>query len=57
MLTLPALMALGMPADIANGTNRLSIVTQTVAGVAGFHKEGKLHAAAVGTDSWHAQHE
>ena len=32
-LTLPALMLLGLDASVANGTNRLSIVTQSLAGV------------------------
>lgn len=47
MLALPALMLLGLPADIANGTNRLAVVTQTIAGVAGFHAEGKLELRSV----------
>ncbi|MEX2365912.1 MAG: TSUP family transporter, partial [Pseudohongiellaceae bacterium] len=32
MLTLPALMMLGMPADIAIGTNRVGIFLQSLAG-------------------------
>ena len=47
MLTLPALMLLGLPADIANGTNRLSIVTQSVAGVLSFRRQGRLETAAL----------
>jgi uncharacterized membrane protein YfcA len=42
LLTLPALMLLGLPADVANGSNRLSVVTQSVSGVWLFHKSGKL---------------
>jgi hypothetical protein len=47
LLTLPALMLLGLPANVANGTNRLAIVTQSLSGVISFHREGKLHTAAV----------
>jgi len=48
LLTLPALMLLGLPADVANGTNRLSIVTQSVSGVWLFKRSGKLAGASVG---------
>ena len=48
MLTLPALMLLGLPADQANGTNRLSIVTQSLSGVLGFRKAGRLDERAIG---------
>lgn len=47
MLTLPALMLLGMPADIANGTNRLAVFAQSLAGVLAFDRRGHLHRAAV----------
>ncbi len=47
LLTLPALMLLGLPADVANGTNRLAIVAQSGAGVAAFHRAGQLPVAAV----------
>ncbi|MEM7447420.1 MAG: sulfite exporter TauE/SafE family protein [Myxococcota bacterium] len=47
MLTLPVLMLLGMPADVANGTNRLSIATQSVSGIFAFHRRGKLDHQAV----------
>lgn len=47
LLTLPALMLLGMPANIANGTNRLAVVTQSLSGVIGFHAEGRLPTRAV----------
>src|SRR5690606_28304837 len=40
LLTLPTLMLLGLPADVANGTNRLSIVSQSLSGVVGFHRGG-----------------
>jgi uncharacterized membrane protein YfcA len=42
MLTLPALMLLGMQADIANATNRVGVLLQSLAGSHGFHRKGKL---------------
>lgn len=48
MLTLPALMLLGLPADMANGTNRISVVSQSVSGVWGFHRSGNLDRAGIG---------
>ncbi len=47
MLTLPALMLLGLPADVANGTNRLCVVTQTAAGLWSFQREGRLEHRAL----------
>ena len=47
LLTLPALMLLGLPADLANGTNRLSIVTQSLSGIWGYHGAGKLPTRAI----------
>lgn len=41
-LTLPALMVLGMPADVANATNRVGVMMQCGAGVAGFRRKGRL---------------
>jgi len=41
-LTIPALMIMGMPADIANATNRIGVFLQSVVGVRGFQKHGKL---------------
>lgn len=41
-LTLPALMLLGLPADVANATNRVGVLLQSVAGVHGFHRRGRL---------------
>jgi uncharacterized protein len=40
MLTLPLLMFLGLPPQVANGTNRVSIVLQSVAAVASFLRAG-----------------
>src|SRR5690606_28405220 len=47
MLTLPAFMMLGLPADLANGTNRVGVVLQSVAGVRGFHRAGRLAAGTI----------
>ena len=41
-LTLPALMILGMPADIANATNRVGIFLQGAWAVKAFHGHGAL---------------
>ena len=41
-LTLPALMVIGMPADIANATNRVGIFLQTLWGAKSFHGHGEL---------------
>ena len=46
-LTLPALMMFGLPADIANGTNRVAILTQSIVGVAGYDKYDRLDRPAV----------
>lgn len=42
LLTLPALMLLGLPADVANGTNRVGVLAQSASGMLGFHRAGKL---------------
>jgi uncharacterized membrane protein YfcA len=39
-LTVPLLVLLGLPATVANGTNRLAVFVQNVAAVAGFRTEG-----------------
>jgi len=41
-LTIPALMVLGLPADIANATNRVSVLFQSMTAAKGFKKHGKL---------------
>lgn len=41
-LTLPALMIMGLPADVANATNRVGVFLQCLVGVKGFHKHGKF---------------
>jgi len=47
MIVLPVLMALGLPADVANGTYRLGVVTQSIAGTAAMRREGKLHTGSI----------
>lgn len=47
MLTLPALMMLGMPADVANATNRVGVLMQSVTGVKGFADNDRLDNAAI----------
>ena len=41
-LTLPALMVMGMPAEVANATNRVGVLMQSIVAVFGFKKHGKL---------------
>ena len=40
LLTLPILIFLGLPTAVANGTNRLAIMTQCLFAVAGFKRKG-----------------
>ncbi|MEZ4371070.1 MAG: sulfite exporter TauE/SafE family protein [Polyangiaceae bacterium] len=47
MFTLPVLMLLGLPASVANGTNRVAVLMQSVSGVYAFQKSGKLDSKAV----------
>ena len=47
MITVPALMLLGMPADHANGTNRVGILQQSLTGVRGFNRSDKLQKDAI----------
>ncbi len=41
-LTLPILIFLGLPATVANGTNRVGILLQNVAATGSFHRKGVL---------------
>lgn len=41
-LTLPLLLFLGLPASVANGTNRVGVLAQNIGGVFGFHRHGVL---------------
>ena len=40
LLTLPFLMFLGLPANMANGTNRIALLTQNTMAVYGFRQKG-----------------
>ena len=46
-LTLPALMVMGMPADVANATNRVGVIMQSIVGVLGFKKAKKLDSSDI----------
>ena len=41
-LTLPLLIFLGLPASVANGTNRVGVLAQNISAVAGFHRHRVL---------------
>jgi uncharacterized membrane protein YfcA len=47
LLSLPALMLLGMPADVANGTMRVSVLAQSLEAVRGFDRHGRLDRDAI----------
>ncbi len=47
-LTLPTLIFLGLPHDVANGTNRLAILIQTGAAAASFHRAGAAPVRLLG---------
>jgi uncharacterized membrane protein YfcA len=42
LITLPVLIFIGLPANVANGTNRVSILLQNAVGVGGFYHGGVL---------------
>ncbi len=42
LITLPALLFIGLPANIANATNRVGVTLQNVVGTAGFYRQGRL---------------
>jgi len=46
-LTLPALMMLGLPADVANGTNRISVMLQCIVGLRGYDQHETLDRPAL----------
>ena len=43
LLTLPLLMFLGLPANVANGTNRVAIFLQNIVAVGSFKKQKIFH--------------
>lgn len=46
-LTLPVLIFMGLPAVVANGTNRVAILLQNVGAVWGFHRHGVVDWRAI----------
>jgi uncharacterized protein len=44
-LTLPLLLFLGLPASVANGTNRVGVLAQNITAVVGFHRHEVLPVA------------
>jgi len=42
LITLPALLFIGLPANIANATNRVGVTLQNVVGTAAFYRQGRL---------------
>ncbi len=47
-LTLPALMVMGMPADVANATNRVGVFLQSAVAMHGFQQHGRLPTQDIG---------
>lgn len=47
LFTLAALLFMGVPADLANGTNRVSVAIQSMEGVRGFHQHRVLDTKAI----------
>jgi hypothetical protein len=49
LITLPILILLGLPANVANGTNRVGVVMQNVVAVATFRQHGVLDVGGTWT--------
>ena len=47
-LTLPALMVMGIPAEVANATNRVGVAVQGITALFGFRRHGKLETSDTG---------
>ncbi len=47
LITLPMLIFLGLPANVANATNRVGVVLQNVVGAGTLHREGRLSLRGV----------
>ena len=43
LLTLPLMLWIGLPAPVANASNRISLILQNVSGTTSFHRSGRLH--------------
>ena len=41
-LILPILLFIGLPASLANGTNRVGVLAQNMSGIIGFHRHGAI---------------
>ncbi|MDX2175780.1 MAG: TSUP family transporter, partial [Candidatus Sumerlaeia bacterium] len=48
LVTLPALLLLGLPADVANATNRVGVLAQSVVAARGLAIDARLAAGARG---------
>ena len=42
LITLPALLFIGLPANVANATNRVGVTLQNIVGTTGFYRQGRL---------------
>ena len=51
-LSLPALMIYGLPADVANATNRVSVFMQSLTASRGFYQHGKIETSSVKDTFW-----
>ena len=47
LVTVPALMLTGLPADVANGSNRVCVLAQSLTATAGYDRAGALDRGAV----------
>ena len=43
LVTLPMLVFLGLPSNVANATNRVGVVLQNIVGITTFQRSGKLN--------------
>jgi uncharacterized membrane protein YfcA len=43
LITLPLMLWVGLPAPVANASNRISLILQNTSGTANFHRTGNLH--------------
>ncbi|WP_159817107.1 sulfite exporter TauE/SafE family protein [Colwellia sp. 20A7] len=46
-LSLPALMMTGLPADVANATNRVAVLMQSITASRGFYQHDKIDSASI----------
>lgn len=46
-LSLPALMVVGLPADVANATNRVAILMQSITATHGYYRHDKLDKSSI----------